>query len=83
MHSGKKTQVHAKVNYVFYWATGEKTALTNEERESIRVEIMGEFSNWKPYLMQLIEENDKTSGGSGMDDDVPVTSEGVAATHFL
>lgn len=83
MHSGKKTQVLAKVNYVFYWAPVEKSVQSNEGKEQKRVEIMGEFSNWKPLLMKQIEEIDKISEGSGIDEDVLVTCNGITASHFL
>ena len=71
LNTSKKTQVHQKVDYVFYWAD------KNQGSTHVKVEIMGEFSNWKPILMKEIQDADKADL-----DDMPSSSDG-AATHYL
>lgn len=44
--TNRKTQVHSKVDFVFYWANqkaGQKVK---------KVEIMGDFNNYKPVKMK-------------------------------
>ena len=72
MNSGKKTQVHQKVNYVFYWTD------RNPGNVAKRVEIMGEFSNWKPILMKDIQDLDQADA-----DELPSPTDGSSYTHYL
>lgn len=74
LHGAKKTQVHAKVDFVFFWVD------RNPGDTPKAVEVMGDFSNWKPVPMKRIDEiGDEEEGGL----DEPPLLDGTPPTHFL
>ena len=68
----KGTQVHAKVDFIFYWVD------RNPGEKPRKVEVMGDFSNWRPLTMKRIEDKEEVPLG-----EPPLLPDGTPPTHFL